>query len=163
MGFWVLWHRVGLDFVDRPQLWLIPPALCALVAELIHHDRLKEGQSTAIRYMALSVIYVSSTVEFMRGVGESVWLPLVLVVLSLAGVFSGILLRVRAFVYLGMTFLLWVMARMIVYAAFEQGQLWVFFAAVVCLGSAIFALFAFFEKRRNDALAALERFKQWDK
>jgi len=161
MGLWVLWHRVELHFLDRPQLWLIPAALCALVAEFLHHDRLKEGQSAALRYMALSVIYVSSTVEFLRGVGESVWLPLVLVGLSVAGALVGLLLRIRSFLYLGVTFLMVVIVRMILYAAFEQGQIWVFWAAVVALGLAVIGLFAVFEKRRNDVLAALERFKGW--
>jgi len=162
MGLWVLWHREGLHFIDRPQLWLIPAALCALVAEYLHHDRLEEGQSAAIRYMALSVIYVSSTVEFMRGVGESVWLPLVLVGLSLIGVLAGIMLRIRSFLYLGVTFLLVVMVRMILFAAIERGQMWVFWSAVVALGLSLIGLFAVFEKRRNDVLAALERFKGWD-
>jgi hypothetical protein len=30
------------------------------------------------------------------------------------------------------------------------------------LGAAIITLFALFEKRRNDVLAALERFKKWE-
>lgn len=162
LGLWVLWNHAGLHFVDRPQLWLIPAALCALVAERLHHDRLDEGQSAAIRYMALSVIYVSSTVEFLRGLGESVWLPLVLVGLSLAGVFAGIVFRVRSFLYLGVTFLLVVLVRMILYAAFEQGQMWIFWSACVCLGGIIIGLFAVFEKRRNDVLAALQRFKRWE-
>ncbi|HBO42472.1 MAG TPA: hypothetical protein DD670_00740, partial [Planctomycetaceae bacterium] len=163
LGLWVLWDRWELNFLDRPQLWLIPAALCALVAEYAHHDRLKEAQSAAIRYMALSVIYVSSTVEFMRGVGESIWLPLVLIGLSLAGVLLGILLRVRSFVYLGVTFLLVVLVRMILYAAFEQGQMWVFWSACVCLGAMIIGLFAVLEKRRNDVLAALDKFRRWEK
>ncbi len=163
LGLWVLWHRWELNFLDRPQLWLIPAALCALVAEYVHHDRLREGPSAAIRYMALSMIYVSSTVEFMRGVGESVWLPLVLIGLSLTGVLAGILLRVQSFLYLGVTFVLFVLVRMIFYAAFQQGQMWVFWSACVCLGAVIIGLFAVFEKRRNDVLAALGRFKQWEK
>ena len=69
----------------------------------------------------------------------------------------------RSYVYLGVTFLMWVLLRMIFYAAFEQGQMWVFWSACVCLGAIIIGLFAVFEKRRNDVLAALERFKQWEK
>ena len=40
--------------------------------------------------------------------------------------------------------------------------MWVFWASCIVLGAAIIALFALFEKRRNDVLAALERFKKWE-
>ena len=64
MGLWVLWHRCGWGFVDYPQLWLIPPALAVLVAEHLYRRRLSDSQRAAIRYLALSVIYISSTTEF---------------------------------------------------------------------------------------------------
>jgi len=35
MGLWVFWYRQQLSFVDHPQLWLIPPAVAMLAAELI--------------------------------------------------------------------------------------------------------------------------------
>ena len=161
MGLWVFWSRNDLSFLDHPQLWLIPVALCALVAEYLHHDRLEPGQSAALRYIALGTIYLSSTTEFMRGVGENILLPLVLVGLSLLGALAGIVLRIRSFLYLGVLFLMVVLVRMIIYAAFEQGQMWTFWIAVVCSGAAIIALFAVFEKRRNDVLAAVARLKDW--
>ena len=161
VGLWVLWHQCGLAFLDRPQLWLIPVALAALVAEHLDRRRLSAEQRAAIRYLALSAIYVSSTTEFWRGIGESVLLPLVTILLAVLGMLAGILLRVRSFLYLGVTFLLVVIARMIFYAAFEQGHVWVFWASCIVLGAAIITLFALFEKRRNDVLAALERFKNW--
>jgi len=162
-GLWVLWHRCGLSFYDRPQLWLIPIALAVLVAEHLDRRRLSDAQRAAIRYVALSVIYVSSTTEFWRGIGQSVALPLVTIFLAVLGVLAGILLRVRSFLYLGVTFLLVVIVRMIVYAAFEQEQIWIFWACCILLGAAIIALFAVFEKRRNDVLAAMQRFKQWQR
>jgi hypothetical protein len=51
---------------------------------------------------------------------------------------------------------------MILYAAFEQGHVWLFWAACIVLGTAILAMFAMFEKRRNDILAAMRRFKDWE-
>lgn len=163
MGLWILWDRWEMNFFDHPQLWLIPVSLCALVAEYLHHDRLTEGQSAGLRYTALAVIYVSSTTEFLRGVGESIWLPLVLVGLSVLGALAGILLRVQSFLYVGVTFLMVVLVRMILYAAFEQGQIWVFWLAVVALGTAIIGLFALFEKRRNDVLEGMRRLREWQK
>jgi hypothetical protein len=163
MGLWVMWQRQGLDFFHHPQLWLIPIALAALVAEHLDRHRLNDAQRTGLRYLALSMIYVSSTTEFLRGVGESVWLPLVLIGLSVAGALAGVMLRVRSFLYLGVTFLSVVIVRMIVFAAFQRGHQWVFWTFCILLGLAILALFAAFEKRRNDILTAVERFKDWDR
>jgi hypothetical protein len=163
IGLWVLWQEYGLHFADRPQLWLIPPALAVLVAEHIDRRRLSEAQRAAIRYVALSVIYISSTTEFWREIGQSAILPVVTIVLCVLGVLAGILLKVRSFLYLGATCLLVVIVRMISYAAFERGHIWVFWTSCIILGAAIIALFAVFEKRRNDLLAGLERFKQWEK
>ena len=86
-----------------------------------------------------------------------------LVGLSVTGVLAGVLLRVRSFLYLGVTFLSVVIVRMIVFAAFERGHVWVFWTCCILLGAAIIALFAAFEKRRNDILAAVERLKDWDR
>jgi len=163
MSLWVLWHQWQWRFIDHPQLWLIPPALAVLVAEHLDRRRLSDAQRTAIRYLALSVIYVSSTTEFWRNIGDSWVLPMVTICLAVLGVLAGILLRVRSFLYLGFTFLMVVIGRMIVFAAFEQRQMWIFWTCCIILGLAIFALFAVFEKRRNDVLAAMERFKQWDR
>ena len=38
---------------------------------------------------------------------------------------------------------------------------WIWYACGIGLGAAIIALFAVFEKRRNDVLAAVERLKDW--
>ena len=85
------------------------------------------------------------------------------ILLALLGVLAGILLRVRCFLYLGFTFLMVVIGRMIVYAAFEQRHIWIFWTCCIILGAAIIGLFAVFEKRRNDVLAAVEHFRQWDR
>lgn len=163
VGLWVLLDRQQFDFFTHPQLWLIPPALAMLVAERLNRPRLGDRQREVLRYVALSVIYVASTTEFMRGIGESIWLPLVLLGLSVAGVLLGVALRIRSYIYLGMTFLAVVIVRMIVYAAFEQGQMWLFWVCCILLGAAIIVVFAAFERRRNDIAAAVEKFRQWER
>ena len=161
MGLWVLWQAKDWHFTEHPQLWLIPIALAVLVAEHLDRGRLSDQQRTSLRYAALSVIYVSSITEFMWNIGQSVYLPLVTILLSVAGVLAGILLRVRSFLLMGTAFLTVVILRMIFYAAWEQHQMWVLWSCCIALGAAIIALFAVFEKRRNDVLAAIERFKDW--
>jgi hypothetical protein len=161
LGLWVMWHQLGWGFAERPQLWLIPIALAGLVAEYLNRDRLTGAQGIGLRYLALSVIYVSSSTEFLRAVGESLALPLVLVVLSVCGVLAGAVLRIRSYVYLGVTFLMLVILTMIKYAAVDQERIWVFLLFCIVLGGAIFAAFAVYEKYRARILAALARFRQW--
>ena len=164
MGLWVLWDRWNLGILEHPQLWLLPLALMALVAEYINHGRLKWQQSAAIRYFMLSVIYVSSSADmFLAGIGNSVVLPLVLLGLSMLGILAGMALRIRSFLHLGAVFLLVVLVTMLKYVTIDLHQTWVFWVCVILTGAATIAFFAVFEKRRNDILAAMRRFKTWEK
>jgi hypothetical protein len=95
-------------------------------------------------------------------VGNSVWLPVVLAALAVAGVLAGILLRVRAFLFLGVSFLFLDVFTMIWHAAVDRRQAWVWWASGIVLGAAIFALFAVLEKRRNDVLRLVDRIKRWE-
>jgi energy-coupling factor transporter ATP-binding protein EcfA2 len=79
----------------------------------------------------------------------------------LAGVLAGMLLRVRAYLFLGVSFLFLVVFARIWHAAVDHHQPWVWWASGICLGAAILALFAVFEKRRNDVLRAIEQIKTW--
>jgi hypothetical protein len=159
-----LWYLLqksdGLSFLDHPQLWLIPPALSALVAGYINRKRLTSQQSAALRYAAAIVIYVSSTADiFINGVAEAPWLPAVLAGLSIAGVLAGIWLRVQSFLYLGVAFL-FVAILTIIWHAAEQ-QVWIWWAAGIVTGVLIIALFGLFEKRRDDVLRVVDELKHW--
>src|SRR5262249_9170972 len=107
-GLWTLLDGVdGYGFYQHPQLWLIPVSLSVLVAGHINRERLTKDQMTMLRYTTLMMIYVSSTSDiFINGVSESPWLTIVLAVLSVLGVFAGLMLRIRAFLVLGAVFLL---------------------------------------------------------
>ena len=103
-----------------------------------------------MRYAGVAMIYVASAADmFLAGVGNSMWLPVVLAVLCVAGVLSGILLRVRAFIYLGVGFLLLDLFSMIWYAAVDLEQTWVWYVSGIVLGVVVLALFAYLEKRRG--------------
>jgi hypothetical protein len=163
-SLWYLLHeRNGLSITDHPQLWVIPPALCVLVAGYINRARLSAEQSVALRYGSAIVIYASSTADiFINGVADAPWLPAVLAGLSIAGVFAGILLRVRAFLYLGVTFLTVAIMTIIWYAAIEQQRTWILWVAGIVTGVLIIALFGVFEKRRDDVLRVVDRVRQWE-
>jgi hypothetical protein len=62
------------------------------------------GPGAALR--GLLLVYLPSTADlFLTGLGRGVQLLIVLALLSVAGVLLGTLLRVRAFLFLGVTFL----------------------------------------------------------
>jgi hypothetical protein len=163
LGLWVLWDRLQWGFLEHPQLWLIPWGLTVLVAEYLNHRRLTSVQSAGLRYLGLLLIYVPSSTEFLRAVGESLWLPLILISLSVLGVALGIALRIRSFLFLGLTFLSLVLTTMIWYASIRQQHMWVFWLFCIGLGLAVLAMVAFYEKRRNDVLAAVRQLKEWQR
>jgi hypothetical protein len=162
-ALWSLLAHHGIAFLLHPQCWLIPPALIVLAAEHANRDRLRPELSAGLRYLGISMIYVSSTADlFIAGLGNSVVLPIILAVLSLAGMLLGILFRVRAFLFLGISFLFLDVFTMIWYAAVDRYQTWIWWVSGIVLGAAILTLFAVFEKRRNDVLHLLEEIKRWD-
>jgi hypothetical protein len=160
-SLWFLLHEFeGLSLVEHPQLWLIPPALSALIAGYINRERLTQQQSAALRYAAAIVIYVSSTADiFITGVAEAPWLPAVLAGFSILGVLAGIWLRVRAFLYLGTAFLV-VALLTIIWHAGEQ-HTWIWWVAGIITGALIIAVFGLFEKRRDDVLRLVEELRHW--
>ena len=162
-ALWSLMAHHGIAFLLHPQCWLIPPALIVLAAEYVNRERLPPELSAALRYFGITMIYVSSTADlFIAGLGNSIALPIVLAMLSLAGVLLGILSHVRAFLFLGISFLFLDVFTMIWYAAVDRYQTWLWWASGIVLGAAILTLFAVFEKRRNDVLHLLEEIKRWD-
>lgn len=161
-ALWSFWHGVGIEFTQHPQLWLIPPAIVALAAEHLNRRRLTTTQAAGLRYAALATLYASSAADmYIAGIGQSAVWPLVLMGLSVGGVLLGIVLQVRAFVYLGASFLALVIVSLVWFAAVDLGNTWIWYAAAVALGLALLALFGVFERRRQDLERALREFKQW--
>jgi hypothetical protein len=163
-GLWFLLHDThGLGILRHPQLWLIPPAMCVLIAAYINRRQLDDARMTTIRYLCATTIYASSTADiFLNGVAEAPWLPFVLAGLSIAGIAAGIALRVRAFLFLGTSFLGLALMTVIWFAAVDLEQTWLWFVAGVGVGIAIYAVFAIFEKKRHEVLALVERLKTWE-
>ena len=157
-----LQRHAGYRLLEHPQLWLIPPALCVLAAAYLHRSQLTAGQLAAVRYGTSIVVYVSSTADiFIHGVGQAPWLPLVLAGFSILGILVGIWLRVRAFLFLGTAFLLVALLTVIWYAAVDLHQTWLWWAMGIVTGILIIALFAVFEKKRDDILKMVEDLKHW--
>jgi hypothetical protein len=162
-GLWYLLHETSdYHFYQHPQMWLIPAAISVLVAAHLNRKDFSESQMTGIRYLCLATIYVSSTADiFINGVATSPWLPLVLAALSIAGVFAGMIFRIRAFLLLGAVFLLLAIATMIKFASVNFGWTWLWYVAGIVTGAAIITTFAIFEKQRADVMRLVEEFKDW--
>ena len=149
-------------FFQHPQLWLIPAAISVLIAAHLNRKNFSAAQLTSIRYLCLATIYVSSTADiFINGVAQSPWLPLALAGLSIAGVFAGMIFRIRAFLLLGSSFLLLAIATMINYASVNFGWTWLWYVAGIVTGALIITTFAIFEKKRADVLRVVDELKDW--
>ena len=164
-GLWYAFQRTeDYQFFQHPQLWLVPVALSVLIAAYLNEDKLTEDQMTGVRYLALMTIYVSSTADiFINGVANSPWLPLILGSFSLAGVFSGILFRIRGLLLLGSIFLLLSIVTMIWYASANFGWTWLWYVAGIVTGATIIFMFAVFEKKRAEVLRVVDGLKEWDR
>lgn len=162
-GWWQWLHRTeDYGFLAHPQVWLIPAALSVMLAAHLNRAQLSQAQMTTIRYTALMTIYVSSTADiFITGVGRSPWLPLVLAILSAAGVMLGMLLRVRAYLFLGLSFLLLALISLVWHAALSLGWGWLWFVVGIGFGVFILYLFALFERKRAQVLGLMEQLKSW--
>ena len=162
-GLWYFLNRIeGFRLLEHPQLWLIPPALCVLVAAHINRKQLTDAQLTTIRYACSMMVYVSSTADvFLNGVAQNPWLPVVLAAISLAGIFAGILFRIRAFLFLGVVFLLLALLTIIWHAAVDLDQTWLWYASGMLVGALIIVVFAVFEKKRDQVLRVIDELKQW--
>jgi hypothetical protein len=152
-GLWYAFQRTAdYGFLQHPQLWLVPAALSVLAAAYLNEEKLSEEQMKGIRYFSLMTIYVSSTADiFINGVANSPWLPLILGSFSLAGIFAGIVLRVRGMTLMGSVFLLLSIVTMIWYASANFGWTWLWYVFGILTGATIILTFAVFEKKRHTA------------
>ena len=150
-GLWYMFQRTAdYGFFQHPQLWLVPAALSVLAAAYLNKDKLDEDQLLAVRYLSLVTIYSSSTADiFINGVANSPWLPLILGSFSLAGIFAGIIFRVRGMTPLGAVFLLLSIVTMIWYASENFGWTWLWYVFGILTGATIILTFAVFEKKKS--------------
>jgi len=162
-SLWTILQDFRFSFVQHPQLWVIPPALCVLVIVQIMRQQMARTQITAARYMATTSIYVSSTAElFLHGISEAPWMPIVLACISIVGILFGIGARIRALLWLGMLFLCVAMFSIVWHAAVDLDQTWVWYATGIVMGVFILGVFAMFEKRRESLKRLVSTIQTWD-
>jgi len=102
---WFLWTRIGYTFSDRPQFFLIPVGLSAILFAEDNRRTLGKEAVNVFRGVGLTLIYLSLAAPIWQGQSLGAWVTLLL--LSLAGIFVGIGLRVQVFLWFGLvTFVL---------------------------------------------------------
>jgi hypothetical protein len=151
VALWFFFHKFpDFSIVHHPQLWLIPPALSTLVVSRIEKARLGPTNFKTLQFLSLAVIYVSSTSEvFIYGLGETLWSPIILAVLALAGMLGGMMFKSRESMGLGVLFLLIAVAAMVANAHRRLNHVWPWWAFGITLGIIILVVFGLLEKRRN--------------
>lgn len=164
LALWSFYSRFdGWGFLAHPQFWLIPPAISVLLAAHLTPTRLGRAQMASLRYACVLVIYVSSTSEiFVSGIGGQLWPPMLLAGLSIIGAFAGMALQIRAYLYLGVSFLFVSLVSMVMHAHHRLDHVWPWWAFGICTGTAILVAFGLFEKKRPELKAWTDRLRQWD-
>ncbi|WP_164103028.1 hypothetical protein [Candidatus Laterigemmans baculatus] len=164
LALWVvLAQSPSFSFLAHPQLWLIPPAVCVLFAAHLERQRLDPRTLAAIRYAATLVIYVSSTADVLLGeIGRELHGPIILIVLALAGMAAGAVLRTRAFLYLGTLFVIVGVLSMVWHAQQAIDQVWPWWVFGITTGVLLLVGLMAIEKNKPkirhwaDALATWE-------
>ncbi|MFN7733501.1 MAG: hypothetical protein ACK5OB_16510 [Pirellula sp.] len=162
-SFWMALHsQERLRFSEHPQLWIIPPALATLVFLERNRSRFSPSVVTGARYLAVLLIYCSSTMEMMlRAFETQFWSPILLLGLSVLGIMVGIAMRVRAFLFCGSAFVVIALVGMVWHAQRAIQQVWPWWAFGIAMGVAIIVLIGTIEKNRDSWMKTLETLRKW--
>jgi hypothetical protein len=98
-----LWVPSWASQTQLLQVYIMPVALSVSILLQLHHRELKPSVSQSTRLGATAALYASATLNvFLR---PALGIFALALLLSLVGVVLGIALRVRAFLYTGVSFL----------------------------------------------------------
>jgi hypothetical protein len=141
---WLAWSRVGWRFADHPQFFLIPVGFSAILYAEVNRRELGRSSVNAIRGIGLTLVYASLALPVWQTQSFGTWLTLL--VLSLAGIFAGIGLRVQTFLWIGLVgFVLDLVYQLGRMGAENALARW---AIMLALGIAIILFVALNEKKR---------------
>ncbi len=162
-AIWVtLTQTPGWGFLAHPQAWLIPPALCVLAGVHRYRDRLGQPTAEAIRYAATLAIYLASTADLMlAGAGEWLGGPIILIALSLVGMLAGVLLQIRAFLYLGTCFVGLGTLSMVWHAGRAIDAVWPWWVFGITTGVLLLVGLTMIERHRPALTRRLEQLARW--
>lgn len=157
---WLLWGRIGWHLADHSQFFLIPVGLSAVLFAEVNRQSLGRPAVNAIRGVGLAVIYLSLVFPVWQFASLGAWVALLL--LSLAGIFAGIGLRVQVFLWLGL-------AGFVLDVVYQLGRMGLEYplakwAIMLVLGILLVLFVALNEKKRIVATLHeyLDRARQWE-
>jgi hypothetical protein len=150
-----LWAPNWVDRYRTLQIYVTPAAVSVLLLLHLHRNELKPSLANKIRLATMSVLYASVTADvFLR---EGLLLFCVMLALSLAGIFIGIALRTRAFLYTGAATLVLNVVGQVIMRFPEQG----FAQAMVLLviATVFIGLALWLDRRREELLQRIRIFR----
>ena len=163
-ALWVMLTQTpGWDFLAHPQAWLIPPAVCVLAVAHWQRDQLDPTLGSAIRYGATLVIYISSTADMlMSEIGSSLWGPVILILLSLAGMLIGVAFHIKPFLYLGTIFIFMGVTSMVWHAGQAFDAVWPWWVFGITTGLILLSVLAGIEKHRDKLQRWSDELAKWE-
>jgi hypothetical protein len=99
-ALWVLWSRFGWRLAEAPQFYLVPVGFSTILFAEANRRELGRSQVNAIRGAGLTLIYLALAVPIWETASLAAWAAVLGV--SLLGIFAGIGLHSRAFLWLGL-------------------------------------------------------------
>ncbi len=150
-----LWIPSWANQYDLIQLYVIPAALSVLILLHLHQKELRRGILNGMRLAAVSALYACATLDFFLRPELSCFA--LALALSLIGIAAGIALRIRAFLYGGIIFMV----------LNVTGQLFLFYSRqtlgkgilLMALGSVFLAGMIWFNIRRETILKQIRIFR----
>jgi hypothetical protein len=144
------------------QVYLIPAALSVLLLLHLHRRELKARVLNGVRLVALCTLYAAATLDVF--IQEQLMVFVLALVLSIAGIILGIGLRTRAFLYVGVTFLVLNVLGQLLQFYPEQGLGRALL--LMGLGSAITGMMIWFNIKREVIMERVRIFRAdlqaWD-
>ncbi|HRX62520.1 MAG TPA: hypothetical protein P5260_15090 [Candidatus Competibacter sp.] len=137
-----LWAPLWADRYGLWQLYIVPAAVSVLALLHLHRRELRPKVLSGARLAALSALYAGAGLDvFLR---PELWIFVLALALALTGIVLGIALRVRAFLYAGVAFLVLNVAGQLARFYPEQGLsralILIGLGAVITVGMVIFNL-----------------------
>jgi hypothetical protein len=99
-ALWVLWARLGWKLADDPQFYAVPVGFSTILFAEANVGSLGRPQVDSIRGAGLALIYLALAVPIWQSASLTAWA--VILGVSMVGIFAGIGLRSRAFLWLGL-------------------------------------------------------------
>jgi hypothetical protein len=163
-AFWAfLAGQPDFRFTEHPQFWLLPPSLVTLIFVEWNARRLAREVTSAVRYVAILIAYLSSTAEMiLAGFDGRIWPPLVLLGLAIAGALFGIVIRVRAFLLCGASFVFVSLVGMVWHAQRAINEVWPWWVFGIATGVGLIVFLGFMEKHRVKVTDFVNKIRAWD-